>query len=292
MSGRVGTIAILTHLRQGLNRNYFLGRCLHHHWVHESDRSVLVHQGTADPPAADVAILHVDLTVVPDEYLALARRYAHCVNGRVADISKRRISAWLVGPDDAYDGPVVVKSDLNHGGQSERLLRLAEGGTFVRLREAALRWLPRAWGGRAGDDYQLFERRSQVPAWVWRRPDLVVERFFAEPHPQGYVLNQWLFLGPRGIVSSLVGPQPMVKWYPEIVRLPPHHDVPEGLWRRRQELGIEFGKIDYIMHEGEAVVIDANPTPYAGLQLPNDRNIWMTGIMAAGIDFVADGGGW
>ena len=283
MSGRVQTIAILTHLRQGLDPNYFLARCKRFHWEREG-RRVLVHQGTGTPPPADVAILHVDLTVVPPEYRALARHYPRCLNAAVGDVSKRRISRWLVSEIDAYDGPVVVKHDQNHGGASERRLRIAEGGSFARLREAALRWLPRAWHGRAGEDYQLFQRKSQVPRWVWRRADLVVERFFCQPHGEGYAINQWFFLGGRSLVSTLVDKRPLVKWHADILRLPYHHGVPDSLWQRRRELGVDFGKLDYIMHEDEAVLLDVNPTPHAGTTLTNERNIWLAGVLAAGID--------
>lgn len=282
------TIVILTHRSQGLDPDYYLARVKRFFWEREG-RRVIVHQGTRHPPAGDVAVLHVDLTVVPPDYLALARHYEHCLNGRLVDISKRRISRWLVSPQDGYTGPVVVKSDLNHGGLSERRLRIAEGGVFVRLREAARRWLPRAWHGTAGSDYQLFQRKAEVPAWVWRRRDLVVERFFVQPYDDGYAVNQWFFLGPRGVVSTLVGPSPLVKWFPEIRRVPAHHDVPEAVWRRRAELGMDFGKLDYVLHEGEAIVLDANPTPHSGTTVIGERNVWINGVMAAGIDFFGAG---
>jgi len=284
---RAGTIAILTHLRQGLDPDYFLARCKRFWWEREG-RRVLVQQGTRNPPEADVAILHVDLTVVPPEYLALARRYERCINAGVADVGKRRISRHLVGPDDDYAGAVVVKHDLNHGGASERRLRLAEGGPLLRLREAALRWLPRAWHGRAGSDYQLFERKAQVPDWVWRRADLVVERFFAQRDGEGYAINQWFFLGPRGVVSTLVGPEPLVKWTPTIQRKPLHSHVPESLWQRRRELAMDFGKLDFVMQDGEAVLLDANPTPHVGTTEVKERSLWICGVLAAGVDFIGE----
>ncbi|HKY95013.1 MAG TPA: hypothetical protein VJL84_06880 [Kiloniellales bacterium] len=287
MSSRIETIAILTHLRQGLDPDYFLARCKRFHWDREG-RRVLVHQGTSTPPPAEVAILHVDLTVVPPDYLALARHYPRCVNAAVGDVSKRRISRSLVRADDTWDGAVVVKANLNHGGASERRLRVAEGGVFAKLREAALRWLPRAWHGRRGDDYQLFQAKAQVPAWVWQRRDLVVERYFAERHGEGYAIHQWFFLGGRGCVSTLVDKRPLVKWHPAIQRLPMHHYVPEALWQRRRQLGFDYGKFDFIMQEGEPVLLDANPTPHAGTTEVRERNLWLTGVLAAGIDFLAE----
>ena len=55
---------------------------------------------------ADQAILHVDLTVVPDDYLTFVRPYPVVINGSVTDISKRLISGNLVCRGDGYQGPV------------------------------------------------------------------------------------------------------------------------------------------------------------------------------------------
>jgi len=49
----------------------------------------------------------------------LAERPA-VVNGHLVDLSKRAVSRNLVRPGDAWPGPVIVKSDLNHGGVPER----------------------------------------------------------------------------------------------------------------------------------------------------------------------------
>lgn len=46
---------------------------------------------------ADLAFMHVDTTVVADEYLELASRYpAAVVNGKVRDILKRSVSQYLL----------------------------------------------------------------------------------------------------------------------------------------------------------------------------------------------------
>lgn len=284
MRSRIDSIAILTHLRQGLDPDYFIARIARQFWQPEG-RRVLVHQGLKPPPPADLAILHVDLTVVPEAYRALARHYPYCLNAGVTDVSKRQISRHLVSADDSYDGPVMVKHDRNHAGHSESRLRIAEGGAWTRLGEAARRWLPRAWGGAGGPEYQVFERKGQVPRWVWRNADLVVERLFTEKHGDDFVLHQWQFLGPRSLVSTLLGPAPLVKRTDGQRRLPKHHRVPEALWRRREELGVDFGKFDFVMHDGEPVLFDVNPTPHWGTREVVDGMTWNTGVMAAGIDF-------
>jgi hypothetical protein len=279
---RVDRLVILTHQQQGLDADYFLARMKRLVWDGEG-REILVHQGTRDPPEAAVAVLHVDLTSVPPAYLDLAKRYPRCVNGRIADISKRRLSRWLVSEDDSYDGAVVVKSNLNHGGDPERRLRLALGGIGARLREAALRWLPAAWGGETRN-YQLFHRKAQVPRWVWRRRDLVVERFFFEQRGELYALRHWHFFADRGHVTTFLASTPLVKWEHRVSVEPIDHAVPEEVWALRRSLGFDFGKFDYVVDQGRPVVFDTNTTPHFGRSVIEPRNLWIVGNLAAGLD--------
>ena len=280
---RVQRIAMLTHLRQGLDPDYYLARCQRQVWEVEG-RQVIVHQGTAPPPPADLAFLHVDLTQVPADYAALAAFYPFCANAAVTDISKRRISRSLVAEDDAYDGPVIVKTDRNSRGLPEARLRLAEGGLWTALRQAALRWLPPAWGGGAGRDYQLFERKAQVPRWAWRRRDLVVDRFFTERRGDHFALHQWFFLGDRSYATTMLSSEPMVKWANSTREELWHQNVPENLWRRRRELGFDFGKFDYIVQDGEAMLLDANPTPHYVISELTLESQWVAGVLGAGVD--------
>ena len=84
---------------------------------------------------ADLAVLHVDLTVVPAVYLNLARRYPRAINGNVVDISKRHMTAQEVKRGHLYGGPVIVKTNRNSGGVQERLL----GGSTLRRMSLSLR---------------------------------------------------------------------------------------------------------------------------------------------------------
>ena len=81
---------------------------------------------------ADLVLLHVNLSVVPDEYLELASRYPIVVNGKAKDIRKSTYSTLRVTRDDPYAGPVIVKSNLNYAGvpeaiQGVRTVRIACG---------------------------------------------------------------------------------------------------------------------------------------------------------------------
>src|SRR5256885_4277415 len=64
------------------------------------------------PVPGDLAILHVDATVVPAKYLALQSDYARTLNFGTGDISKRAISRNLLSSGDYWSGPVDFKSYL------------------------------------------------------------------------------------------------------------------------------------------------------------------------------------
>lgn len=257
------SVCILTHQHQGLDEGYFLA-AVARLWRQDGYR-VLLQQGLRRPVEAELAILHVDLTRVPDDYAALARRYARTLNGGVTDISKRRVSGALLTESDDYEGPVIVKADLNHGGASERRLRRTLSGRWRASLTELVERLPAPWGaGPRNGDYWLFERRAQVPRWVWRDDALVVEPLFVEPHGSRFAINQWLFLGEAEIVSTLLGPSPLVKMASVTGSLPLHRDVPEEIRQRRRDLGFDYGKFDYVIHRGCARLLDANTTPHRG----------------------------
>jgi len=112
-------IAVLLHERDG---DFWTGDYLLKHLAKEwqgAGVSVLPVFGPKGFVSADAAILHVDLTRIPEPYLELAGRYRRTVNGRVVDIGKRAFSAHIVRPGDGYEGPVIVKTERNYGGRPE-----------------------------------------------------------------------------------------------------------------------------------------------------------------------------
>jgi hypothetical protein len=245
-------LAILTHAEQGLDPGYFLAAIVDEVW-RPAGRRVLVHQGLRPPPPAAMALLHVDLTRVPAAYAALARQYPRCLNAGVLDIAKRSIA--------------------------ER-----------RLRRGLANWLgqrlPGRWSGRPpGGAYRVYERRALVPAWVWRQPELVVQRFLAERQGAHYALHQWFFLGEASVVSTLLGAEPLVKWQSRVGDLPLHDEVPAEIRRRRAELGFDYGKFDYVVQEGRAWLLDANTTPHLGGSPPwSERQLAVLRRLGAGLD--------
>ena len=199
----------------------------------------------------DVAILHVDSTFVDEEYLGLRSNYAGTINFGVTDISKRTISRQLLRPSDPWDGPVIVKANLNSGGQMEefhngraRLLGLAEPHPGVAARS----------------DYRVLDSIDQVEDDVWNDPALVVERFLPERDGDGrFAYRTWVFMGEAERCNRFVTASPISKGAGVIDYAPV--DVPDKLREQRARLGFDFGGFDFVVHDGEPVLLDANRTP-------------------------------
>ena len=75
----------------------------------------------AQPVSGDIAILHVDSTIVGEEYLALRESYARTINFGTGDITKRKVSRNILGPADDWAGPVIVKANFNRNALMEEL---------------------------------------------------------------------------------------------------------------------------------------------------------------------------
>jgi hypothetical protein len=212
--------------------------------------SWIVPQGTK-PVRGDVAILHVDATVVGEEYLALQSSYAGTINFGTTDISKRNVSRQLLAPRDDWGGPVIVKSNLNSGGQMEefhngraRLLGLAEPHPGVRARS----------------DYRILDGIDEVEVEIWSDPALVVERFLPERDGEDrFAYRTWVFMGTSERCNRFVTGSPISKGAGVLDFAPV--DVPDKLREERARLGFDFGGFDFVIHDGEPVLLDANRTP-------------------------------
>ena len=272
-------IDILVHAADDFSASRYLLRLLAGHWLREGFEIRMV-RGTKAPPDADVAILHTDLTRVPDAYLEVARRYRLVINGRVTDIAKRRFSDLLLERGDDYAGPVMVKTDANFGGLREH--RLRQQRDAERAQEGPRRW-PWASVERLDPDaYPVFDSIEAVPEGVWANPRLVVERFLPERHQGLYCLRTWTFLGDREICRLSRSPSPVVKSFNAVHR-EPLEGVPEALRRRRAELGFDYGKFDFGIVDGRVVLYDVNRTPTVGPKMPAATAEAIGATLAAGI---------
>lgn len=252
-------VAVLTHALDPIDQVNYLMLKIVKNWQ-ASGVEVVVLRGPERYEAADVIVLHVDLTVVPQEYLDFCARYPIVVNGRVRDISKRKISKNLLEPKDHYTGAVIVKADLNFGGFPE--LKMQRPGRLSRMWNKYLPWS--ITGILSPSDYPVFRSMAEVPKAVWRNRRLVVEKFCPEREGDHYCLRQWIFLGDRGVSQRLVSLNPIVK-FPNEVHLEYGPPVPESLREMRSRLGFDYGKFDYVVVDGEVILLDANRTPALGV---------------------------
>jgi len=221
---------------------------------------------------AAVAINHVDLTVTPARYSRFLARFPRAINGRLTDISKTRYCRDLVCSAGDHDGPVLVKTNLNYGGIKEyRLLERRR-----RWRKRVLGFLSPLWSSGSDEatldwsrvarlepaSYPIYGHPSLVPAAVWENPNLVVQRFLPERDDRGrYLLRSWYLLGDWGFHVVTVANEPVIKGSNIIERRVVDLETPVELAAVRNELGVDYGRFDYVMVDGKPVVYDINRTP-------------------------------
>jgi hypothetical protein len=241
-------IAILAHERNTPEtlRSYQIST-LARTWIADGHEVVLV-AGPKRHVPADVAILHVDLSVVPEPYLELARRYPVALNGRVADIRKTAFATNVLAQGDAWAGPVMVKSNLNRGGFPEAALAKAEG------RQA-----------RVFGKYRVYASLAQVPAEAFGNGDVVVQKFLPEREGELYCVRYLAVMGSYCDAIRLRSTQPIVNGdscLPEVERVEPDAEILAA----RARLGLDYGKMDYVVVDGTAILLDVNKTVGAGAQ--------------------------
>jgi hypothetical protein len=173
--------------------------------------AVRVQCGPAKAHNADIALLHVDATITPADYLDYARSFPFCLNVETADISKRRVSGALVKENDAWQGPVIVKSNLNNRGIPE---------TFLNRRSERARKPPPFPDTPILQPYEVYGSVGDVPDDILEHDDLVVEKFIPERESDGFAVRFWVFCGERERCTRYVSPNSLVKASETIRREP------------------------------------------------------------------------
>ena len=273
MSPRNPTIAILTDPADGFRRRRYLVHLMIPRWESMGFRVAVV-TGPDDYVPADLALLHVSLSVVPDAWRQLADRYPRVLNGRALDNRQRAFSRLLVVREGPDPGPVIVKTDWNCGGWREFRGTVQESplGPLLHLlgrEEEACLWLARLEARRSWrhkrllpyGEYPVYASRALVPSGVWDNPNLVVERFVAERDGPRYYCRHWLFFGDREVSRRTSSPDPVIKF--DAALEPLSDPVPEELRAIRRQLGYDYAKFDYGIVDGEVVLYDVNRTPGA-----------------------------
>lgn len=213
---------------------------------------------------ADVLVPHVDLSYIPDDYWAFIQGYPRVVNRRVRDIRKTAVSQCRVRPGDGWGGPVIVKTVGNCGGFPDVWFgprRKPSLWSRARTRAGRTPWIQARtlrWA-RTLTRYPVFESAADVPRGVWKNRHLLVERFLPERHERGYALRMLIVLGDRTMGRLLVSADTIVKnATAALLEIDTH---PPEIHEARRRLGLDYGKMDYIIHEGRGVLLDVNTTP-------------------------------
>ena len=269
---RINRIAILVHEHDRRARRFpYIVWLLQKEWESRGIEIKLL-RGTGRIVEADILFPQIDLSVIPDSYLRFFENYPTVINRNITDIRKSTFSPIRVEPGDEWKGPVIVKSNLNYGGYPE--VRLGSVFGRVGLLASKMKASIQRLGGRGKDvsriasrfagpinphEYPVFERADEVPEELFRHPGLIIERFLQESSGQGYMLRSYNFLGNRGFTRRRVSSHPIVKASnSQFIDAPP---LPHGLVEFRNQLGFDYGKIDYLVHDGEPVPLDINTTP-------------------------------
>lgn len=234
----------MLHENQKKNGSEYAIDALIPHWE-KAGYKVIIQRGIYRFTRADLLFVHLDLSLIPDNYQEFINKYPAAVNGRVSDIRKRTVSLNLVSRNDGYNGQVIVKSNYNYNGIPEKIL----------LKDKSYK--------SPFDDYIIFDRADKVPATYWDHPNVVVEKFLPETENSAYFIREYLFLGNEEIWIRLKSMEPIAKakTVVEYQSIEPEPYIREI----RLKFDFDYGKFDYVVHDGTPILLDANKTQGKGL---------------------------
>ncbi|MEI6513181.1 MAG: hypothetical protein WCO51_07890, partial [bacterium] len=93
---------------------------------------------------------------------------------------------------------------------------------------------------------------------------LVVEKFLPEKEGDYYYIRLYMFLGDCSRSVRVASLEPFVKsrtYTGSFENL----QVPEEVLQFRRELGLDYAKIDYVVHEGQVEILDVSQTMGKGI---------------------------
>ena len=281
-------IAIIFHENDKGRAQHYAIKYLAEIWQERGINTIFVF-GTKRFVPADLAILHVNLSVVPDEYIEFSQMYPIVLNGMVKDIRKSSFSDHIIHPGDNYEGKVIVKSNLNYAGNPERRIHSSSLPRVIRplwRRAARLKYLGNSERlyFDSPNDYLILESARLVPGDWFKREDIIIEKFLPELDHGYYLTRSYYFLGDRNQCVLWRSPDPIVKRSSATsMELVDGHQEIEML---RKKFHFDYGKFDYVIHENVPILLDINKTISASLKdEPNlsepytaMRRKWASGI--------------
>jgi hypothetical protein len=211
---------------------------------------------------------------------ALHARGIAVVNGALTDISKRTVqrrcaelglntTAAIRNGDP--DEPVIVKTDLNFGGDSEWALTSDDRVALGVGEGSQMIW--------KSDHYRVIPRREAEDAW-WDDPTLAIERYIDNRDNRWY--RAAVFFS-RAVLREMVNKNQIKKVAQSVISRVWNLSIPDaeassatGSYPRElvrdlalfaREFGIDYGAVDFVVNDaGEPHIIDVNSTPaYYGL---------------------------
>jgi hypothetical protein len=73
-------------------------------------------------------------------------------------------------------------------------------------------------------------------------------------------MRHYLFLGDHSRSIRIAGSTPILKSSNSAL-VDEGFSVPDQVVRLRKQIGLDYGKIDYTLHDGQVVILDVNRTP-------------------------------
>ena len=203
---------------------------------------------------ADICIVHVDLSVVPDQYIEFANRYPKTINAKVRDIRKSTISKNILAREDEFHGPVIVKSDLNYAGWPEQLVTKNIFSLISRKILHRVGFLPQTF--LSPKDYRVYEHLDRVPDRYFDDDFYIVEKYLPQREGETYYTNLYVFFGTSYHCFRLGSASPIVYSGSNttIEVIEPHAEIVAA----RHRLNFDYGKFDYAIHDGKPVLFDTN----------------------------------
>lgn len=228
----------------------------------ESGLNVVYVYGVDKHVPADLIIVHIDFSIVPKEYLDYAANYPVALNGQLRNICKSDFSEGLLESGSYWNGGVIVKSNLNHGGIQEQIYSNTLRKLHVDLYWRVISKIKRVMGREPlfSDpyDYKIFDEIDMVPKHWFHSSNAIVEKFVPEIENDLYHIRMFQVLGDRWICERLASPNPIVKGgnCVKVEVVEPEAEVFE--WCK--ELKLDYGKLDYVVKDGKPILLDINKT--------------------------------
>jgi hypothetical protein len=113
----------------------------------------------------------------------------------------------------------------------------------------------------------------------------VVERFVPEMEKGRYVLRWAFFMGSAQIGLKGFSNDPIVRVANQTAPSQLMSEIHPEVLRYRKAIGLDYGKIDYVIHEGRPVIVDVNKTIGGTREEKSPLIQTLIGVLANGLHF-------